>query len=113
MRGYGGGPHHTSLHPRHWDGAKTVSYVPGIGYCRTSEAIPYLRRLFDAQIRKAEAQLANHAETEKLIDAYRGSNREKMIREAAEIRRTLEKSLASLRDSKANLGKGRRSPRRP
>jgi hypothetical protein len=103
MRGYGGGPHHTSLHPRHWDSATTVTYVPGIGYCRTSEAMPYLRRLLDAQIRKGEGQLAKHAELEKQIDAYRGSNRDEMIREAAENRRTLEKSLANLRDSKANL----------
>ena len=99
-RGYGGGPQHTSLHPRHWDSAKTVTYVPGIGCCRTSEAMPYLRRLTDAQNRKGEAQLAKHAEFEKQIDVYRGSNRDEMIRAAAEIRRTLEESLASLRDSK-------------
>lgn len=114
MRGYGGGPHHTSLHPRHWDNAKTVTYVPGIGYFRTSEAMPYLRRLRDVQIRKCEAQLAEMAETEKLIDGLpSGSNRDAMAREAAEQRRQLEEIIADLRDSKADLGKGRRSPRRP
>ena len=75
--------------------AKTVTFVPGIGYCRTSEAMPYLRRLFDAQIRKCEAHLAEFAETEKLIGACRDSNRDEVIREAAEHRRALEEIIAS------------------
>jgi hypothetical protein len=112
MRGYGGGPHHTSLHPRHWDSVKTVTYVPGIGYCRTKEALPYLRRLVDAQIRDAEAQLANHAKLEERLDAYRGSDRGEMIQEAAKQRREFEEVVASLRESRANLGKGRASSRR-
>jgi hypothetical protein len=109
MRGYGGGPNYTSLHPRHWDSTKTITHVPGIGYCRISEAIPYLRRLFDSRIREIQAYLADHAELEKRIDAFRGSRRGEMIRMAAENRHGLEEALASFRDAKARLGKRRRS----
>jgi hypothetical protein len=111
MRGYGGGPHHTSLHPRHWDSVKTVTFVPGIGYCRTREALPYLRRLIDARIRDAEAQLANHAKLEERIDVYGGSDRDEMIREAAKQRGQFEELIASLRHSRANLGRGRPASR--
>ena len=43
MRGYGGGPNHTSLHPRFWNQVKTMTFVPGIGHCRTSDVKGYMR----------------------------------------------------------------------
>ena len=76
-RGYGGGPNHTSLHPRHWRTAKSVIFVPGIGYCRTREALPYLRRLLDKQIRLGEAEVKKHAATEEMIAALRQDAGEK------------------------------------
>ncbi len=114
MRGYGGGPNHTSLHPRHWDTVKTITYVPGIGYCRTSEAIPYLRRLIDAKIAECKAQLREHQETEKLIDAYEGQARDEFMSQAAELRRSLEELLLALQEAKGSLGtaRGVRSSRR-
>jgi hypothetical protein len=105
MRGYGGGPNHTSLHPRHWDSAKTVTFVPGIGYCRTKEAIPCFRRLIDAQIHSGEAELAKLSGLEKRIDGLPVSDRAKVQREVANARRGLEEGIATLKNKRASLGR--------
>jgi hypothetical protein len=104
MRGYGGGPNHTSLHPRYWPTAKSVTYIPGIGYCRTREALPYLRRRLDKQILLGKAALVDHAETERMIAALPpGGRREELSQQAAEVGAGLERALATLREQRARL----------
>jgi hypothetical protein len=110
MRGYGGGPNHTSLHPRHWPTAKSVTFVPGIGYCRTREALPYLRRLLDKQIRVAKAELAKNAETIQMIGAAEltSQRRNELRNQAVELNQRLEEALANLEKQRARL----RTPKR-
>ena len=107
MRGYGGGSNHTSLHPRYWRTAKSVTYVPGIGYCRTREALPYLRRVLNKQIRLVDAELAKNAQTEEMIAASSlpESRKQELSQQAAELAAQLEGSLATLKRQKTNLGK--------
>jgi hypothetical protein len=105
MRGYGGGPNHTSLHPRHWRTAKSVTYVPGIGYCRTREALPYLRRVLDNQIRLVEVEMAENAKTKKMIAAssLAAGRKRELSQQAVELGAQLEASLANLKQQKARL----------